>query len=77
MLKQHVFNPKTDRCLYCGTTTGDDAVANIPCEDAPASAPDFGEYDNGEVMAYYNLSDEEWDSLSEAIQDKLFIRTFK
>lgn len=76
MLKQHVFNKKTDRCLYCETTAEDDAVANLPCEDAHASAPDF-EYDNGDVMAYYNLSDEEWDSLSEAIQDKLFIRTLK
>lgn len=74
MLKKHVFNEKTERCLYCGISVGDDAIENLPCNDAPATAPTF-DYDAGEVMAYYNLSDEEWDGLSETARDKLFLRT--
>lgn len=30
---EHLFNPKTDKCIYCDTSAPDDAVENQPCFD--------------------------------------------
>lgn len=37
-LKQHVFNPVTDICIYCGA---DLQEGHLPCDYALASAPDY------------------------------------
>jgi hypothetical protein len=37
-VRQHVFNSKTERCLYCETNASDQDAAG-PCENAPQSAP--------------------------------------
>ena len=29
---RHVFNPKTDRCIYCGVSADVDLLENQPCE---------------------------------------------
>ena len=40
--KQHVFNPETDLCIYCGA---DLQEGQLPCDRAPDSAPDYDEND--------------------------------
>ncbi len=37
-LKQHVFDSATDICLHCGA---DLQEADLPCDHALASAPDY------------------------------------
>jgi hypothetical protein len=42
-LKQHVFDSATDICWYCGA---DLQEADLPCDHALASAPDYFDEDD-------------------------------
>lgn len=72
-LRQHIFNFRSGKCLYCEVYNCE-PLADLPCDEAPDHAPEF-KYDAGEIMAYYNLSDEQWDGLPKDVQDKLYLRT--
>jgi hypothetical protein len=44
-LKNHLFSPYTDRCIYCDISAQNDSTENKPCEVATQEqineAPDF------------------------------------
>lgn len=42
-LKQHVFNPIADICIYCGA---DLQEGHLPCDHALPSAPDYFDRDD-------------------------------
>ncbi len=37
-LREHLFSPHTDQCVYCGQSAKDDAIENTPCVRPPCKA---------------------------------------
>lgn len=42
-LKQHVFDPESDTCIFCGA---DLQEGDLPCDHALESAPDYFDEDD-------------------------------